>query len=165
MTDRVKIIGTEHIRPLTTYSIHMQIFNTKWPGMALITSPKAAHSLPTAAIATSSYCISLWFTIILHSPLTQFHSDSHRHSKAPPSCMFSLPVSSNRASHPQHTATNFYLSGTTTYKSVILPPDGNHLAFFRLKRSKAIDKKRLGKAPSLRKWLPNWSGNKPVCSC
>jgi len=72
--------------------------------------------------------------------------------------MSSLPVSSNQACSPHHTTTN--ISGTTNHKSVT--PDGSHLAFLRLKTSKAIDKKRLGKAPSLRKWLPNWSTNPSV---
>jgi len=76
--------------------------------------------------------------------------------------MSTLPVSSNQACSPYHTTTNIFLFGTTNHKSVTLLPDGSHLAFLRLKTSKAIDKKRLGKSPSLTKWLPNWSTNPSV---
>jgi hypothetical protein len=56
--------------------------------------------------------------------------------------------------------TNILLYSPTNHKT--LPPDGSHLAFLRLKTSKAIDKKGLGKAPSFRKWLLNWSTNPSV---
>lgn len=62
-----------------------------------------------------------------------------------------------------HLQITSYLAQTTTneitYRCVTLPPDGSHLVSLRLKISKAIDKKRLGKAPRHRKWLPNWSTN------
>jgi hypothetical protein len=46
-----------------------------------------------------------------------------------------------------------------TYKCVTVLRDGCHLPSLSLKIPKAIIKKRLGKAPGHRKWLPNWSTN------
>jgi hypothetical protein len=53
---------------------------------------------------------------------------------------------SERCAPATNNIQNHFLSRTSNHKCVTLPPDGYHLAFLRLKISKAIDKKRLGKA-------------------
>jgi hypothetical protein len=54
---------------------------------------------------------------------------------------------------------NNLLSSTNNQKCVTPLPDGYHLAFLNLKISKVTDKKRLGKAASLKQQLPNWPTN------
>jgi hypothetical protein len=102
-------------------------------------------------------------------PSSEWHAPSTTTSTNNPTLQADLfshkwhDMSFNNKYSQQHLQITSYLAQPTTneitYKCVTLPPDGSHLASLKLKIPKATDKKRLGKAPRHRKWLPDWSTN------